>query len=61
VLVRPTLGRADPRRAKEISVDRLAVLRLLAGRSATSKRQEANNLAKIWAGAPPLGRHTRPA
>ena len=42
-------------------MDRQAVLRLLSGRSATSKRQEANNLAKIWASAQPLGRHTRPA
>ena len=42
-------------------MDRLAVLRLLAGRSATSKRQEAHNLARIWAAARPLGRHTRPA
>jgi hypothetical protein len=42
-------------------VDRLAVLRLLSGHSATSKRQEANNLAKIWASAQPISRHTRPA
>jgi hypothetical protein len=49
------------RRFQESAVDRLAVLRLLSGRSAMSKRQEANNLARIWANGPPLGRHARPA
>jgi hypothetical protein len=49
------------RHFQEFAVDRLAVLRLLSGRSAISKRQEANNLARIWSRPRPLGRHARSA
>jgi hypothetical protein len=49
------------RHFQESAVDRLAVQRILSGRSAISKRQEANNLARIWSRARPLGRHVRHA
>ena len=42
-------------------MNRQAVLGLLSGRSAIAKRQEANNLARIWARPRPIGRPARPA